>query len=76
MAIGFPFSMASVLFSFNGVADQMYMDQFDKVQVYDLQLSLDRYVSPVKAAQSGGVLEGVEESEAVCTCLLYTSRCV
>ena len=28
---------------------------------------LDRYVSPVKAAQSGGVLEGVEESEAVCT---------
>ncbi|MCB7064699.1 ABC transporter permease [Enterocloster citroniae] len=67
LAIGFPFSMASVLFSFNGVADQMYMDQFDKVQVYDLQLSLDRYVSPVKAAQSGGVLEGVEESEAVCT---------
>lgn len=67
LAVGFPFSMASVLFSFSGVADQMFMDQFEKIQVYDLQLSLDRYVSPVRAAQGGEILPGVETAEAVCT---------
>lgn len=45
--------MASVLMSFQGVADQMYMDQFEKIQVYDLQLSLDSYVSPKKAGRGG-----------------------
>ena len=40
--------------SFQGVADQMYMDQFEKIQVYDLQLSLDSYVSPKKAEEAGG----------------------
>lgn len=45
----------------------MYMDQFEKIQVYDLQLSLDSYVSPQKAEEAGGLLESVEKSEAVCT---------
>ena len=66
LAIGFPFSMASVLFSFQGVAEQMYMDQFEKIQLYDLQISLDGYTTPVRAAQGGEVLSGVTESEAVC----------
>ena len=63
LAVCFPFSMASVLMSFQGVADQMYMDQFEKIQVYDLQLSLDSYVSPKKAEEAGGLLESVEKSE-------------
>lgn len=53
--------------SFQGVADQMYMDQFEKIQVYDLQLSLDSYVSPKKAEEAGELLESVEKPEAVCT---------
>lgn len=67
LAVGFPFSMSSVLFSFQDVADQMFMNQFEKIQVYDLQASLDRYVSPVRAVQGAEFLDGVEEAEAVCT---------
>lgn len=67
LAICFPFSMSSVLLSFNGVAKRMFFDQFEKVQVYDLQLSLDRYVSPIRAAQGGELLSGVKEAEAACT---------
>lgn len=67
LAICFPFSMSAVMLCFNGVANTMFLDQFEKVQVYDLQLSLDRHVSPVRAVQSGEELEGVVEAEAVCT---------
>lgn len=34
LSIAFPFAMSSVLFSFEGVAEQMFFDQFDKIQVY------------------------------------------
>lgn len=66
LAVAFPFSMSSVLFSFEGVADQMYMDQFEKIQIYDFQASLAQYVSSVRARQSAEFLDGVEEVEAVC----------
>ena len=65
LAIAFPFSMSSVLFSFKGVADQMYFDQFSKVQTYDIQISLDRYVSPIRGEEAGEALGGVRKSEAV-----------
>ena len=65
LAIAFPFSMSSVLFSFKGVADQMYFDQFSEVQTYDIQISLDRYVSPIRGEEAGGELGGVRKSEAV-----------
>lgn len=65
LAVGFPFSMASVLFSFRSVADQMYFDQFDMIQTFDFELTLDRYESPVRAAESGLLLDGIEETEAV-----------
>ncbi len=67
LAVGFPFAMSSTLFSFDDVADQMFMSQFEKIQVYDLQLSLDRYVSPLKAVQSAEFLDDVAETEAICT---------
>lgn len=67
LSICFPFSIASVMFTFKGVADRMFLDQFEKVQVYDLQLSLDRHVSPIWAAAGAMELSGVQEAEAVCT---------
>lgn len=65
LAIAFPFSMSSVLFSFKGVADQMYFDQFSKVQTYDIQISLDRFVSPIRGELAGEGIRGVRKSEAV-----------
>lgn len=67
LAVCFPFSMAAVLLSFNTAVNTMFFDQFEKVQLYDLQLSLDRRVSPVRAVQSGRSLGGVAEAEAVST---------
>ncbi len=66
LSVAFPFAMSSVLFSFEGVAEQMFLDQFEKIQVYDLQLSLDGFESPVRARQGGEILDGVLEAEAVC----------
>lgn len=66
LAVAFPFSLASVFLSYDQVAEQMYVDQFDKIQVYDLQLSLDSYTSPIRAAEGGDLLNGVQASEAVC----------
>lgn len=65
LAVAFPFAMISVLYCFDGVADQMFMDQFEKVQIYDLQASLDTYVSPLRAKQAGEEMDGVAEAEAV-----------
>lgn len=65
LAICFPFSMASVLFSFKQVANQLYFDQFNKVQLYDMQISLENYVPTHRAANAGYELDGVMESEAV-----------
>lgn len=67
LAIAFPFGMTAVLFSFTGVANQMFYDQFSKVQTYDIQASLDRYVSLLRAGQAGEELDGVVKSEAVGT---------
>lgn len=65
LAVGFPFSMSSVLFSFHVISEQMYLNQFEKIEMYDLQASLDSIVSPVKARQGGEMLPGVERVEAV-----------
>lgn len=67
LAVCFPFSMSAVMLCFNGVANKMFLDQFEKIQVYDLQLSLDRHVSPIRAVQGGEELSGVTGAEAVCT---------
>ncbi|MGL5436271.1 MAG: ABC transporter permease [Lachnospiraceae bacterium] len=65
LAICFPYSMSSVLFSFDQVANQMFFDQFSKVQVYDMQISLADYVPLLRAANAGYELDGVVDSEAV-----------
>jgi putative ABC transport system permease protein len=63
LAVAFPFSMSSVLLSFKGVANQMYFDQFDKVQTYDIQISTDRYISELKARSAIEAIRGVAKSE-------------
>lgn len=65
LAIAFPFGMSSVLMSMDGVAEQMYFDQFDKVRTYDIQVSLDHYTSDSQAKAAGELLRGVSESEAI-----------
>ena len=65
LAIGFPFAMSSVLFSFDQVADQMFFNQFTKIQTYDMQISLSRYVSRLQAENAAMELTGVAETEAI-----------
>ena len=65
LAIGFPFAMSSVLFSFDQVADQMFFDQFSKIQTYDMQISMGHYVSRLQAENAAMELDGVAQSEAV-----------
>jgi putative ABC transport system permease protein len=65
LAIAFPFGVSSALLSFEGVLDQAFMNQFTKVQIYDLQIFLDNYVPYAKAEAAGAQLEGVVKSESV-----------
>lgn len=65
LAVGFPFSMSSVLLSFDQIADQMFFSQFNKIQIYDIQISLEKKISLIRAANIGMVLDGVESSEGV-----------
>ena len=66
LAVTFPFSMASVFFSFHPTINNILECQFKNIQVFDLMLSLDRYVSPEDAVASGLQLDKIEKSEAVC----------
>lgn len=65
LAIGFPFSMASVLFSFRQFTEQMYYQQFNLAQTYDMQLTLSHSVSQKEASEAGMEMKGVMESEGV-----------
>lgn len=64
LAIAFPFALTSVLFSFDSVIDQMFYDQFEKVQLYDLKVSLAQYVPYDDAVHAAEQLDGVYHSEA------------
>lgn len=65
LAIAFPFGCASVLLSFGSILDQVFTDQFTYVHTYDIQISLDHYVSYEDAVSAGSQLNGVVSSEAV-----------
>lgn len=65
LSVAFPFGMSCVVMSFGGVAEQMYYDQFEKIQTYDIQVSLDRYVSLSEAEAAGRLLDGVADCEAI-----------
>ena len=60
MAIAYPFALTSVLFSFDSVIDQMFYDQFEKVQLYDLKVSLAQYVPYDDAVHAAEQLDHVK----------------
>jgi putative ABC transport system permease protein len=66
LAVMFAFSLSSALFSFKPLYDELLKGQFEDIQVYDIQLTLDRFVTPRQAEDAGTVLDGAEETEAVC----------
>ena len=66
LAVMFAFSLSSALFSFKPLYDELLKGQFEDIQVYDIQLTLDRFVTPQQANDAGTVLDGAKETEAVC----------
>lgn len=62
-SIAFPFSMSTVLLSFDTVADSMYTDQFKKIKLYDLEISLDHYTDPHQAAEAADAIDDITYAE-------------
>lgn len=63
LSIAFPFSMSTVLLSFDTVADSMYTDQFEKIKLYDLEISLDHYTDPHQAAEAAEAIDDITYAE-------------
>lgn len=63
LSIAFPFSMSTVLLSFDTVADSMYTDQFEKIKLYDLEISLDHYTDPHPAAEAAEAIDDITYAE-------------
>ena len=63
LSIAFPFSMSTVLLSFDTVADSMYTDQFEKIKLYDLEISLDLYTDPHQAAEAADAIDDITYTE-------------
>ena len=53
MAVVFAFSMTSSMLSFMPQFNKILTSQFDEIQVYDLQLTLDHFVTPGRARDAG-----------------------
>lgn len=64
-AILFPFGLVAVLSSFPSVMQQMFYDQFTKIQTYDLKVSLDNYVSYNDAIASVEAVDGIYNIEGL-----------
>lgn len=63
LSIAFPFSMSTVLLSFDTVADSMYTDQFEKIKLYDLEISLDHYTDPHEAVEAAEAIDDITYAE-------------
>jgi len=66
LAVVFAFSLTSSLFCFMPVFDELLQHQFEEIQAYDLQLTMDCFVSPLRAESAGSLIEEAKEAEAVC----------
>ena len=55
--------MSTVLLSFDTVADSMYTDQFEKIKLYDLEISLDHYTDPHQAAEAADAIDDITYAE-------------
>lgn len=65
-SIAFPFGMSSVLLSFDGILDNLFFDQFERVQLYDLKVSLENFTTPALARDAVIGIKGVSETESCC----------
>ncbi len=64
LAVVFAFSMTSSMLSFMPQFEEVLHSQFEEIQVYDLQLTLDRFVTP---GQAGDAAEHFScPAEAIC----------
>ena len=63
LSIAFPFSISIVLLSFDTVADSMYTDQFEKIKLYDLEISLDHYTDPHQASEAADAIDDITYAE-------------
>ncbi|OON84774.1 hypothetical protein BXO88_15630 [Oribacterium sp. C9] len=65
LAIGFPFAMSSVLFSYGPLINSVMVSEYDNCKAYDLEAQLDRYSSPAKVLDSAATLRHVQRAEPV-----------
>ncbi len=66
LSVVFAFSLTSSLYCFIPMFDELLHDQFQEIQVYDLQLTLDRFVTPGAARDAATKLRGVKTAEGIC----------
>ncbi len=52
LAVAFPFAMTSVLFAYMPAVEDTFYAQFEKAQIYDLQVSFDRNDTPLRIRQA------------------------
>lgn len=74
LSVAFPFALSSVLLSFPLVVDEMIETEFSGIENYDIQVSLDRYVSPEAAKNAAMELPGVRDAEGVLTAAAEITR--
>ncbi len=65
LAVAFPMSLCSILFSFSGAMDDVFFSRFEYSQCYDLEFVLNGYDTPKRAAQSAMLLPGVTDAEGI-----------
>jgi len=65
LAIGFPFSMASVLMSYRPLINDVLDTEYDNCMSYDLKVQLDGFASRSKVLDAAASIQNVESAEAI-----------
>lgn len=65
LAIGFPFSMSSVLLSYGPLIENVMVTEYDRCKAYDLEAQLDSYSTPEKLRDAAASLQYASEAEPV-----------
>ncbi|WP_347488870.1 FtsX-like permease family protein [Desulfoscipio sp. XC116] len=64
-AIAFPFALTAVLLSYQAVAEQMFFDQFTKVETYDMKAALAGHADYHELISSARQIEDIYDVEAI-----------
>lgn len=65
LAVALPFSLTSVLASFPDVAEQIFFNQFTKIQTYDLQITFSGYQKYNAALSAAEQIDGTYGTEGI-----------